>query len=229
VTTGSAAAEESVRLELAQTPQDTEQGAALHARERFALKNRDLSPCPAASMVRLNRHAEKNSPIATCASPMLFLQSNARYGDGPMRWFLIFSVFFVGAIGANPFRIDLGPKENLSNEDYLFIQQQLRRIYKTKFLSPWLTPEDSRAMKQYHGCRCTVGMRQTMICPEAGLFPYQELVKIGRGGDRCIMVNLEALTLDLPQFIDEYEPGMIHLEEIHSQKIDLAPQSDISI
>lgn len=127
-----------------------------------------------------------------------------------MRYLFIYLTMFSTILAtANPFRIDFSPKEDISNEDYIYIQQQLKNLRKSKFLDQFLVPEDSNFMKHYHFCRCTVGIRQTMIRPEAGLFPFQDLVKIGKGGDHCIVSfasydrNYDSLIKKIPSALEE--------------------------
>lgn len=104
-----------------------------------------------------------------------------------MRFIFIGLMFITTALLGNPFLINFDSKENITNEDYLNVQRQLTNLKNRKFLDQLLRPEDSIFMKNYHYARCTVGVRQTMINPEKGLFPFRDLVKIGKGGNRCIV------------------------------------------
>ena len=95
--------------------------------------------------------------------------------------------FWLALLAINPFLIDFGPKERLSNEDYIYVQKQLEKISRSRFLDPFLSPEDSDWMHHYEWGRSTCGVRATLINPEERLYPVKELLKIGRGGDRCVV------------------------------------------
>ena len=60
-----------------------------------------------------------------------------------MRLVFICSMLIAVNLAANPFQINFGPKENVTNEDYINIQKQLAKLAKSKFLDELIRPEDS--------------------------------------------------------------------------------------
>lgn len=97
----------------------------------------------------------------------------------------------------NPFKIDFPVKEELSQEDYIQLQEKLKTIDihpllnslypenpPRKFLRPW---SSSLATKQDFYGRISKALSQVLIDPTKGLFPEKHLVKIGKGGDNCIV------------------------------------------
>ncbi|MBS0627461.1 MAG: hypothetical protein JSS09_04545 [Verrucomicrobia bacterium] len=111
---------------------------------------------------------------------------------------LLFFIFLVSVgLFGNPFKIDFPIKENVTNEDYIEIQKKLKEIdispildqlYPSnppkKFLRPWTS---SLATKDDFYRRTSKALSQTLIDPEKNFFPCQELIKIGKGGDNCIV------------------------------------------
>lgn len=106
-----------------------------------------------------------------------------------MRLGLIFlSLFLSFQIAANPFAIDFPCKENVSNEDYIEIQKQLRAIDINPLLRELHTPHQ-HFISTYEDFfyRCSRGIRRILINPEKGQFPTKHLQKIGKGSDMCIV------------------------------------------
>ncbi len=87
----------------------------------------------------------------------------------------------------NPFAIEFPAKENLSHDDYIEIQEKLRKIDIEPLLGS-LYPHNQGYL-EFEGFwgRTTKGIRQTLIDPERGLYPRMKLEKIGTGGDNCIV------------------------------------------
>lgn len=101
----------------------------------------------------------------------------------------------------NPFLINYPPKINLTDEDYVVLQDILNK----KDIGPLLKEMHSRypylnAYEEFEK-RCWKGIRQILIDPEKGLFPVKKLIKIGNGGDRCI-VNCSPFNGKYPTLID---------------------------
>ncbi len=120
-------------------------------------------------------------------------------------------VFFLPiSLLANPFFINFPIKEDLSIEDYREIQQKLQQIDIRPFvedlypnplprkfsLLPW---RSSLATKEDFYNRISKALHQTLIDPEKGLFPSKQLIKIGQGGNRCIVsyATFNGLYIDL--------------------------------
>jgi hypothetical protein len=113
-----------------------------------------------------------------------------------VRKFLFF--FFIPiALFANPFRIDFPVKESLSQEDIEDVQNQLQKIdirplldecypknFKKKVFWPW---KSSLATKEDFYNRISKSLHQTLINVSKGQIPSEHLIKINRGGDRCIV------------------------------------------
>jgi hypothetical protein len=96
-----------------------------------------------------------------------------------------FVLFFLAI--ANPFAIEFAEKKELTNDDYIEAQKLLRKI---DIVSPLLEiyPADQgySTFDDFYR-RCSVGIKQILIDPEKGNFPEKNLVKIGKGGDCCIV------------------------------------------
>ncbi len=87
----------------------------------------------------------------------------------------------------NPFAIDFPEKENLTPDDYIEIQRQLRKIDIAPLIHS-LFPQDKGYLAEggFLG-RSAKGLKQVLIDPKKQLYPVKKLVKIGRGGGNCIV------------------------------------------
>ena len=99
--------------------------------------------------------------------------------------FILFAC--TACLAISPFHIDFAPNANVSNEDYIDIQKQLKQIDTRNLVDPYLVTAEDHVLKGNCWGRYVTGLIQTMIDPEKGLFPLMELVKIGTGGDRCVV------------------------------------------
>ncbi len=84
----------------------------------------------------------------------------------------------------NPFAIDFPEKKDVTNEDYIHIQEMLRQVD----IKPYL----NSICHEGYNCgdferRSTRGLTQILIDPDRGFFPQIGLEKIGEGGDRCVV------------------------------------------
>ncbi len=86
---------------------------------------------------------------------------------------------------ANPFAIDFPPKKDLTHDDYVEVQKQLRSKEVSELLSSLYVP----GLSSYSDflARVTKGFNQILIDPAKGQYPIQKLEKIGRGGGNCIV------------------------------------------
>jgi hypothetical protein len=90
-------------------------------------------------------------------------------------------------LNANPFAINFPEKENLSNEDYINIQQQLQAINIEPLLKKlYSSNKGYDSYEDFYG-RCARGITQILIDPSKGLYPSRYLEKIGQGSDMCIV------------------------------------------
>lgn len=98
---------------------------------------------------------------------------------------------------SNPFKIDFPAKENLSHEDLIEVQNKLKKIDlhpvlneyypknpPKKSLLQWSSP---LATKEDFYNRISKALNQTFINPSQNQFPSEHLIKINKGGDRCIV------------------------------------------
>lgn len=90
----------------------------------------------------------------------------------------------------NPFLIDFSPKENLTHEDYMTVQELLRAVDIEPLLEELYVPTIGLSTREDFRRRCTRGLQQVMIDPENGLFPEVHLEKIGKGSGRCFVCCL---------------------------------------
>lgn len=109
--------------------------------------------------------------------------------------------FLLGTLpDVSPFAIDFPAKENLTNDDYIEVQNQLRKIDIEPFLktiyphSPEYLPLDGFLW------RITRGINQVLIDPEKGYFPEIIYEKIGKGGPNCIVTYASYNSL-YPEYI----------------------------
>lgn len=87
----------------------------------------------------------------------------------------------------NPFAIDVPEKKDITNEDYINIQKQLRAIDIIPLLRKLYPENQGYTTFEDFKSRCTRGLTQNLIDPEKGLFPTKNLEKIGNGSDMCIV------------------------------------------
>lgn len=96
----------------------------------------------------------------------------------------------VSLIAENPFKLDFPEKKDLTNADYIKIQDQLRQINIDPILLPLYQAECENmvftSFDDFRG-RCTKGLRQTLIDPSQDFYPIKHLEKIGRGSRNCIV------------------------------------------
>jgi hypothetical protein len=86
----------------------------------------------------------------------------------------------------NPFKIPFLPKQELTDEDFVEVQRLLKTINIHPTLHQnWKENECHHYSRFWR--RCSRGLRQELINPGKGFYPKQELIKIGEGGDRCIV------------------------------------------
>lgn len=89
--------------------------------------------------------------------------------------------------GVSPFAIDFPNKKNITDDDYINIQQQIRSINIEPLLKELYPENQGYTSFQDFQNRCTKGLRQTLIDLEKGFFPKKSLQKIGLGGDMCFV------------------------------------------
>ena len=108
----------------------------------------------------------------------------------------------------SPFRIDFPEKKELSQEDYLFVQQELRKINLRPLLHE-LYPEgkDYAEFNDFLG-RSTRGARQILIDPEKKRYPVKGLQKIGNGSTKNCVVCAVPFSGGYPEYIPSIAQGL---------------------
>ena len=103
---------------------------------------------------------------------------------GALNFLTIIFLVITISLQASPFKIDFPEKKELKTHDWISLQAQLQDLHIDRYLTA-LYPE----MKAIHTffSRCQKGTSQILIDSEKGQLPYQKLVKIGKGGDVCIV------------------------------------------
>lgn len=106
----------------------------------------------------------------------------------------LFTIFFIKALLLqafdNPFEIEFPEKVDLTTEDYIEVQDKLREREKDiDSILHQVYPTHLKKHTTYHDywIRCGRGLRQVVIDVDKGYFPRKELVKIGKGGNNCIV------------------------------------------
>src|SRR5579872_172790 len=98
-----------------------------------------------------------------------------------MKWscfsFIVF-LFCFNPLFANPFAIDFLVKEDLSYEDYLFVQEQLRKIDVAPLMEKAYYFDSNSLDFNNLLKRCSRGIRQTLIDPQKGKYPVVRLEQI---------------------------------------------------
>ncbi|MBX9924440.1 MAG: hypothetical protein K2Y01_10050 [Rhabdochlamydiaceae bacterium] len=100
-----------------------------------------------------------------------------------------FLISCISYAAESPFEISFPAKSELTQEDYIEIQNQLRQLDTHSPVEALYSPIQFSGFtdfKDFLG-RCSRGARQVLIDPEKGFYPVKELVKIGKGGDRCVV------------------------------------------
>ncbi len=105
--------------------------------------------------------------------------------------FLFAILISVPICAESPFKIDFPHKKNLSNEDYIELQIQARKIdilplVKEMYESQGMSDGGYTNLDDFLG-RCRKGIYQKFIDVEHNLYPTKKLIKIGEGGDRCFV------------------------------------------
>jgi len=101
-------------------------------------------------------------------------------------FYLVFC-FIGNLVQANPFQIDFSCPSTLSNEEYINVQKELRKINIEPLVKKWYEGHPNLVPLQDFYNRCSTGKNQILIDEEKGFFPIQKLEKIGRGGSSCIV------------------------------------------
>ncbi len=106
--------------------------------------------------------------------------------------FIFFLSCFPALLLANPFAIPFPEKRHLTHEDYVIAQKMLREIDIHAILHQSFPNPTPSTMCSYHEymVRCGRCLRQVLIDEERGWFPKAELIKIGQGGDRCVVTSV---------------------------------------
>ena len=87
----------------------------------------------------------------------------------------------------NPFLIDFPYKKELSLEDYLYVQERLRKIdIKPVLKKLHCKTKNAQPLEEFI-YRCSVGINQKLIDVEQNQLPLKKLEKIGNGGKYCIV------------------------------------------
>lgn len=90
----------------------------------------------------------------------------------------------------NPFATSFIPKEKLTDDDYVALQDELKTLKVSELIDAIYPSEEGAPKilsKEEFVRRCTMGSRQVMIDPAKNLFPMRKLEKIGQGSDMCFI------------------------------------------
>lgn len=89
----------------------------------------------------------------------------------------------------SPFLINFPAKSELTYDDYIEVQNQIRQINVHPIVEVLYAPIQSSGFTSYDDFfgRCSRGIRQILIDPGQGLYPIKKVVQIGKGGDRCVV------------------------------------------
>lgn len=106
-------------------------------------------------------------------------------------------LLFCGPASGNPFKIDFPIKEEISEQDYIDIQEKLKLINIQSFVDdfypksppkklfqPWAS---SIATKEDFCARISKALDQNLIDKEKKQSPIKKLIKINQGGSNCIV------------------------------------------
>ncbi len=110
------------------------------------------------------------------------------------RIFILFACLCAGGTGIaqageNPFEIPFPAKKELTAEDFIHVQNLLRKVDIHPILGSLYAECDPSRVTPYGDfwSRSARGLQQELINPEKNLYPKQELFKIGLGGDGCVV------------------------------------------
>jgi hypothetical protein len=90
----------------------------------------------------------------------------------------------------NPYFISFPEKTEISNEDYVTIQEELRKVNIEPLLEALYPKSQGFADFGDFLSRCSRGLRQTLIDEERGLLPLAKFEKINKGGPWCIVTSI---------------------------------------
>ncbi len=106
---------------------------------------------------------------------------------------------------SNPFVIDFTKTEELTHDDYIYIQNELRK----KNIGPLIEELYEEAKSIYGRKRADLGyfyvncsrfMHRTFIDPSTNRFPRVELIQINEGGDNCV-VSSAPYEIEYPELL----------------------------
>jgi hypothetical protein len=127
--------------------------------------------------------------------------------------FLLFPLYIAFA---SPFNIDFPNKKELTFNDYIEVQNQIRDIDILSILQKlYGKPGELEWIVDLNDFenRCSKGINQILIDPENNLYPERNLIKIGKGGDRCL-VCCAPLAGQYPDFVKSL------IKELESKKFN---------
>ncbi len=89
---------------------------------------------------------------------------------------------------SNPFTFNFPFKKELTINDYLYVQSCLKSINIESVLKEmYFDCPYEKASFGHFLYRCTIGLRLNLVDPNNQQFPRRELIKIGNGGENCIV------------------------------------------
>jgi hypothetical protein len=97
------------------------------------------------------------------------------------------SLFAINGSQENPFSINFPEKQDLTDSDYITVQNLLREINIEPLLHEHYVPNQGYTTFDDLKGRCQKGIKLVLIDPEKGLFPVRYLEKIGKGSDMCLV------------------------------------------
>jgi hypothetical protein len=110
--------------------------------------------------------------------------------------------------GVNPFTINFQPKKYVSIEDYIFIQNELKNIDLTSIINKVSESNSSGRSVSRDGLRGRITKQLgNIINIEKNIYPEKKLVKIGSGGDNCV-VTYATISGMYPDYVRAILPAL---------------------
>ena len=108
----------------------------------------------------------------------------------------------------SPFLIDFPDKTELTNTDYVDIQNKMRAIDFSSLIETYYPSHGEFSEKKYFEYRMKVGIGAILIDDEKGLFPQVIFEKIGNGGNCCV-VSYASYNRKYPELLNDVLAALI--------------------
>ncbi len=116
-------------------------------------------------------------------------------------------VLLLNTVFASPFFIDFPDKIELTNQDYVEIQNKIRAIDFPAMIETFYPKSGDFSERKFFERRMRTGIGAVLIDEEKGLFPQIIFEKIGNGGNCCV-VSYASYNRRYPELLKDILPAL---------------------